>query len=117
MLLKSDFMSKLAITGLASDSSTSLANENKYTIKDSFSFAKEVEEFDANLVMASFYVKLLFTNIPHAEAIGLCVDNLYRNQTHIDSVSKSYFQRLLEMTMFESFFIFNQKYYNNEMVL
>ena len=33
---------------------------NKYTIKDSFSFAKEVEEFDHNLIMNSFDVKSLF---------------------------------------------------------
>ena len=32
---------------------------NKYTIKDSFSFAKEVEEFDHNLIMNSFDVKSL----------------------------------------------------------
>ena len=33
---------------------------NTYTITDSFSFAKEVEEFDHNLIMNSFDVKSLF---------------------------------------------------------
>ena len=80
---------------------------NEYTIKDSFSFAKEVEEFDSKLIMASFYVKSLFTNIPLTETIGLCVENLYRNQTHIDSLSKSSFCRLSEMTMYKSFLIFD----------
>ena len=84
---------------------------NEYTIKDSFSFTKEVEEFDPNLIMVSFDIKSLFTNIPVTETIGLCVENLYRNQAHIDSLSKSSFRRLLEMTMYESFFIFDQKYY------
>ena len=84
---------------------------NEYTIKDSFSFAKEVEEFDSNLKMATFDVKSLFTKIPLTETIGLCVENLYRNQTHIDNISKNYFRRLLEMAMYESFFIFDQKYY------
>ena len=37
---------------------------NDYTIKDSFSFAKEIDELDPNLVMATFDVKWLFTNIP-----------------------------------------------------
>ena len=37
---------------------------NEYTIKDSFSFDKEVLEFDASLFMASFDIKSLFTNIP-----------------------------------------------------
>ena len=84
---------------------------NEYAIKDSFSFAKEVEEFDPNPIMASFNVNSLFTNIPLTETIGLYVENLYRNQTNIDSLSKSSFCRLLEMTMYESFFIFDQKYY------
>ena len=76
-----------------------------------FSFAKEVEEFDPNLIMPSFDVKSLFTNIPLTETIGLCVENLYRNQTHTDNLSKSSFRRLLEMTMYESYFIFDQKCY------
>ena len=35
---------------------------NEYTIKDSF--AEELLSFDSNLVMASFDVESLFTNIP-----------------------------------------------------
>ena len=49
---------------------------NKYTIKDSFSFAKEVEEFDHNLIMNSFDVKITFQHIPYTETTGLCVENL-----------------------------------------
>ena len=75
------------------------------------SFAKEVDEFDPNLVTAIFYVKSLFTNIPLIETIALCFENLYRNQTHMGSLSKSYFCRLLKMTIFESFSIFDQRYY------
>ena len=86
-------------------------NTNEYTVKDSFSFAKEVEELDTNLIMASFDVKSLFINIPLTETIGLCFENLYRNQTHIGNLSKSSFHRLLEITIDESFFIFDQKYY------
>ena len=61
--------------------------------------------------MASFDIKSLFTNIPIKETIGLCVENLYRTQTHIDSLPQRSFRRLLEMTMYESFFNFDQKYY------
>ena len=84
---------------------------NEYTIKDLFSFAKEIEEFDPNLIMASFDVKSLFINILLLETIGLCEENLYRNQEHIDNLSKGSFRRVLEMTMYESFFIFDQKYH------
>ena len=37
---------------------------NDYTVKDSFTFAKEVINFDHNLFMASLDVESLFTNIP-----------------------------------------------------
>ena len=37
---------------------------NDYTIKDSFSFVKEVLDFDASCFIASFDIKSLFTNIP-----------------------------------------------------
>ena len=72
---------------------------NEYTIRDSFSFAKEVEEFDPNIIIASFDIKSLFTNLPLTESIGLCVEDLYGNHTHIDSLSKSSFRKFLEMTM------------------
>ena len=62
---------------------------NEYTIKDSFYFAKKVEEFDPNLIMASFDVKSLFTNILLTETICLCVENLHRKQKHSDSLKKS----------------------------
>ena len=60
-----------------------------YTIKGLFSFAKGVEEFDPNLIMASFDVKSLFTNILLTETICLCVENLHRKQKHSDSLKKS----------------------------
>ena len=52
--------------------------KSKYTIKDSFSFAKEVVEFYASLFMASFDIKSLFTNIPLTETLNLCVQNLFQ---------------------------------------
>ena len=50
----------------------SLTN-NEYSIKDSFSFAKEVLELDASLFMASFDMKSLFTNTPLTETLNFCV--------------------------------------------
>ena len=37
---------------------------NDYTIKDSFTFAKEIINFDHNLFMASLDLESLFTKIP-----------------------------------------------------
>ena len=53
----------------------------EYTIKDSFSFTKEIEDY----VMTILYIKSLFTNIPLTETIGLCVENVYRKQTRFNN--------------------------------
>ena len=55
---------------------------NEYTIKESFSFAKEVLEFDTPLFMASFDLKSLFTNILLTETLNLCVF-VYKTLTEI----------------------------------
>ena len=84
---------------------------NDYTIKDSFFFAEEVLDFNTSCFMASFDIKSLFTNIPLTETLNFCVQNLYRNQTHVNNLTKSSFYKLLKITMFESFFIFDRKFY------
>ena len=60
--------------------------------------------------MASFDIKSLFTNIPPTETLNLCVQNFNRNQTCVGNLSKSSFYSLLNITMFESFFILNGKF-------
>ena len=42
---------------------------NEYTVKDSFTFAEELQSFDSKLAMASFDIESLFTNIPLQETI------------------------------------------------
>ena len=74
---------------------------------------KTIKDYVTNF----FDVKSLFKNIPLTETIDLCVKNVYRKQTHIDSLSKTSFDSSLIMKMFESFFIFDQKCYKNAIVL
>ena len=61
---------------------------NEYTIRNSFTFAEELQSFDSKLVMARFYIQSLFTNIPLQETIDLCVENLFKDKTHVDNLSK-----------------------------
>ena len=44
---------------------------NEYIIKDSFTFAEELQSFHSKLLMASFDIESLFTNIPLQETIDL----------------------------------------------
>ena len=84
---------------------------NEYIIKDSFSFINEVLEFNVSLFLASFNIKSLLAKLPLTQTLNLCVQNLYRNQTHFGNLTKSSFCSLLRITMFAYFFIFNGKFY------
>ena len=84
---------------------------NEYTIKDSFTFAEELQSFDSKLVMASFDIESLFTNIPLQETIDLCVENLFQDRTHVDNLSKDSFRELLTRTISESLILFDQENY------
>ena len=64
---------------------------NQYTIKDSFSFCEELKHLNTNLIMASFDVELLFTNIPLHERINLCVEKLFEGKNYIYGFSKDSF--------------------------
>ena len=84
---------------------------NGCTTKDSFSFVAELSNSDSNLVMASFNVESLFTNIPLQETIDLCVDLLFNDKPNIDGFTKTDFHELLTVTLSESLILFNNEYY------
>ena len=85
---------------------------NEYPIKDSFTSAEELPSFDSKLVMATFDIESLFTNIPLQETIDLCMENLFQDRTHVDNLSKDSFRELLTRTMSESLILFDQEFYN-----
>ena len=51
--------------------------QNEFMVKDSFSFAKEIRNYDSSLFMASLDVESLFTNIPLKETINRCFWDLH----------------------------------------
>ena len=84
---------------------------NDYTVKDSFTFAKEVINFDYNLFMDSLDVELLFTNIPIDETIKNAVDDLFSSNMYRGKLSNSKLYYLLKLAMSESSFIFDNVLY------
>ena len=76
--------------------------QNEFMVKDSFSFAKEIRNYDSSLFMASLDVGSLFTNIPLKETI-----NRYFWDLHNGKLSKSDLFKLLETATSESCFIFD----------
>ena len=109
---------------------------NAYTVKDSFSFAKELSEIDATgLIMASFDVKSLFTNIPLKETIDIIIFELFENPESVVSIdisesgekflscqlldndneicnfNKTAFRNFLELATLDNHFFFNKEIY------
>ena len=61
--------------------------------------------------MASFYIQSLLTNIPLQETIDLCVENLFKDRTHVDNLSKDCFREFLTSIMSEPLILFDQELY------
>ena len=66
-----------------------LLTVNDYTVKDSFSFANEVVNFDHSLFISSLDFEYLFINIPIEKTIKAAVDNLFSSNMYQGKFSKS----------------------------
>ena len=53
---------------------------NEHTLRDSFSFCKEILDQEQNLFMVSFNIKSLLTNILLDKTINICVDFVFRKK-------------------------------------
>jgi hypothetical protein len=88
---------------------------NPYTINDYFSFIQELMSLNVNtnnVIMASFDVTSLFTNISLDETIDIISDQLYSTQTFYHGFSKTEFVQLLNLAVKNCHFIFHGKYYD-----
>ena len=85
--------------------------QSEYTVTDSFHFTEEICKQDPNLNMASLDVDSLFTNIPLDEIIDICTDSWHKDDKNTLKISKNVFRNLLNVATKESFFIFNNKFY------
>ena len=90
---------------------------NIYSVKDSFSFVKEISPFpNQNYFMASFNVTSLFTNIPLNEVIDLCTDVIFDNRDtfcYSDcKVDRSNFCKLLGFAVRANHFMFGGNLYD-----
>ena len=68
-----------------------------------------------NLILTSFDVESLFTNISLQETIDLCVQKLYEEKNYIDGLYKDSFREMLTVTMTESLFYLIKNIIGNTM--
>ena len=87
---------------------------NEFTVKDSFSFSDEITKFDSagQLIMASFDIKSLFTNIPLDETIDICANSMYANNKTFFSLPIDKFKKNIYLAVKDVLFIFNKKFTN-----
>ena len=71
-------------------------NVNKFTSYDSFSFAEDIVNFDANCIMTSLDVESLFTNIPMDETIENCINELFYNNDTVHNLIEEDLKEILK---------------------
>ena len=86
---------------------------NEFTVKNSIEFAKELTsaKFSDDVFLASFDVKSLFTNIPLDETIEICIKECDRLNLTPCGLTRKQFKTLLELSVKESVFIFDEQLY------
>ena len=88
---------------------------NEYTVKDSFSFAKDIcRENFGECVLASFDIKSLFTNIPLHETVDLCIEDLFAHEHPTFGFNREQLHKLLSLSCTDSYFIFNKHFYTQK---
>ena len=86
---------------------------NEYTLDNSYKFTEEIAKVRnvQNLIMVSFDITNLFTNIPLSETIDICLKLLFDNGNSFLGLNRAMFGKLLEIAVTNSFFMFNSNFY------
>ena len=82
-------------------------------MKNSYQFAAEIRDLklSGNVVMASFDVESLFTNIPVQETIDIAVNSLFNTCATVGGIPRKLFRSMLDLAVSNSFFLFNNNLY------
>ena len=87
--------------------------ENQYTLKNSAQLTQEIDKITIHdkMFMASFDIKDLYTNIPLKETVEITMSLL---PGQLLSLPQNLFRKLLELSIFNTMFAFNGKYYKQQ---
>ena len=87
---------------------------NEFTVTNSYEFTECILSVDNadKCFMASFDVDSLFTHVPLRETIDICLGSLFVDPSRtIIGLGKAHFRTLIELTVLNSYFIFDGKLY------
>ena len=85
---------------------------NDYSLTRSSDFVQEILSQDVNSFMVSFDVSSLFTNVPLFETIDVILNKLFPTDDSVfNGFDKLSFRKLLELSVLDTHFVFNEKLY------
>ena len=93
---------------------------SRHTIKDTFEFCRNIEEFQgqndtSSMFMCSFDISSVFTYIPLEKTIEICLDALYREEDIAKlTVPEKVLKKLLLKATTEVEFSFNDTMYRHK---
>ena len=85
---------------------------NEYTIPNSSNFVPDILNQNSKFHMISFDVQSLFTNVPLSQTIDIILDKLFPHPAScFNGFDKANFRKLLELSVLDTYFMFNGKIY------
>ena len=87
--------------------------KNALTTSNSYEFCKKLHSLQVNsdCYMVSYDVASLFTNIPVHETIEIIINKMFDNNAKVENMNKDQFKELLELSVLNSYFIFDGDFY------
>ena len=87
-------------------------NSNGTDLRNTFDFVSQVSNCDvSDKFMVSFDVQSLFTNVPLARTVDICMDRLYRSSLTPPSLPEDVLRELINLCVANNTFIFDGKIY------
>ena len=89
-------------------------NKHGTDLKDTFQFVSQLKDLDlTGCTLVSFDVQSLFTNVPLAATIDVCMDRLYRGDPAIvPAIPEHVLRHLVSLCVCDNTFVFNGKVYS-----
>ena len=86
--------------------------QNNYVINNSFEFASSLQSINSKSFLVSYDVESLFTNIPLDETIEIILNELFSTPNSLfNNFTRSTFKQLLQLSVCDTHFIFNDDLY------
>ena len=87
---------------------------NKFTLENSIQFTNEIRSlnFNGTVIMASFDVESLFTNVPLDETTNIILDNIDNERIKQYGLDKNILEKMLNIATKDSVFTFDNKLYS-----